>query len=231
MQDRELDLEEMNVAIHKSGNTKRAGSDQPAGNNWDQLISTSALEVGFDHASIIGTFQYRAPRNVPGFLQRKGRGGRDAEDEPVTVVVLGSTPTDSYYFHHSNYLSNPRDEHLEIPLDENNRFIRAEHMTASIIDFFNVTDGVNAERLFRGRGVAGPDIDYLRTKFNANQLALRDWLSQTYDIDNDEMNRVINKFDEYLSRLDDHIAPGRDIPYWKFFGRMVEEGARVRCRR
>jgi hypothetical protein len=226
MRDRELDLQEMEVAIHKSGNTKQAGSGKYAGDDWDQLISTSALEVGFDHESIIGTFQYRAPRNVPGFLQRKGRGGRDAQDEPVTVVVLGSTPTDSYYFHHSNYLSNPeRDEHLEIPLDEDNRFIRAEHMTASVLDYFNVADSVDAQRLFSGtRTTTGPDVDYLRDAFETHQDELSTWLLQTYEVGSDEVDVVLGEFDTYLNHLDESIDGEDPEAYWEFFARMVETG-------
>ncbi|WP_267644021.1 DEAD/DEAH box helicase [Haloarchaeobius amylolyticus] len=225
MRDREMDLEEMTVAIHKSGRTKRAGSEAPAGDDWDQLITTSALEVGFDHASIIGTFQYRAPRNVPGFLQRKGRGGRDARDEPITVVVLGSTPTDSYYFHHSNYLSDPSDKHLEIPLDENNRFIRAEHMTASLLDYFNVTDRVDAQRLFSGtQSATGPDIGYLRQMFEKHRQELSIWLSQTFGDDSDEIEEVLAQFERYLDYLDEEIDDTSEEAYWEFFARMVESG-------
>ncbi|EMA10000.1 DEAD/DEAH box helicase [Haloarcula marismortui] len=229
MRDRELDLEDMTIAIHRSGNTQLAGSDQPVGDDWDQLITTSALEIGFDHASIIGTFQYRAPRNVPGFIQRKGRGGRDAEDEPITVVVLGSTPTDSYYFHHSDYLSDPSDKHLEIPLDEDNRFIRREHMTAGIIDYFNVSDGIDAERLFRGRGQPGPDVDYLQRSLSDHRIDLVDWLGNTFSVDESEATRPIEKLETYLEGLEKGVAPGHDdSEYWQFFSQMVrdrDEGA------
>jgi hypothetical protein len=225
MRDRELDLEDMTVAIHRSGNTKLAGSERPVGDDWDQLITTSALEVGFDHASIIGTFQYRAPRSVPGFLQRKGRGGRDAADEPITVVVLGSTPTDSYYFHHSNYLSEPRDDHLKIPLDENNRFIRAEHMTAAIMDYFNISETIDAKRAFQGSYSNGPDIEYLRQCFDNNRIELRGWLSNAFDADDDEIEEVLSQFDTFLTSVNESVAPGVDeTPYWEFFSEMVEQG-------
>ncbi|MBB6647745.1 DEAD/DEAH box helicase [Halobellus ruber] len=225
MRDRELDLEDMTVAIHRSGNTKIAGSERPVGDDWDQLITTSALEVGFDHASIIGTFQYRAPRSVPGFLQRKGRGGRDAADEPITVVVLGSTPTDSYYFHHSNYLSEPRDDHLKIPLDENNRFIRAEHMTAAIMDYFNISETIDAKRAFQGSYSNGPDVEYLRQCFDNNRIELRGWLSNAFDGDDDEIEEVLSQFDTFLTSVNESVAPGVDeTPYWEFFSEMVEQG-------
>ncbi|TKX51949.1 hypothetical protein EXE42_17475, partial [Halorubrum sp. SP3] len=101
---------------------------------WDMMVTTSALEVGFDHPSIIGTFQYRAPMNIPGFVQRKGRGGRDPGDQPISVVVLGTFPEDSFYFHHEELLSNPSDEYLKISLDEDNEFVRTQHVVSAIFD-------------------------------------------------------------------------------------------------
>ena len=229
MRDEGLDLQEMTVGIHKSGRTQHADRDQPLGDTWDQLISTSALEVGFDHSSIIGTFQYRAPRNIPGFLQRKGRGGRDSEDEPITVVVFGSTPTDSYYFHHSNFLSSPRDEHLEIPLDENNRFVRAEHMTAAIIDYFNVKDGINARKLFsgfsyQGPGI-GPNVNYLKNQFDKHRPGIREWLDQAFEADNHEVEQALNNFDQYVVSLYDDLGEETGS-YWKFFERAIEQGGK-----
>lgn len=226
MRDEGLDLQEMTVGIHKSGRTQHAGRDQELGDTWDQLISTSALEVGFDHSSIIGTFQYRSPRNIPGFLQRKGRGGRDIEDEPINVVVFGSTPTDSYYFHHSDFLSNPRDEHLQIPLDENNRFVRAEHMTAAVMDYFNVIDEVDAQRLFSGKRRdpgPGPDIDYLRDQFEKHHPAIRNWLTEAFDVEEAEANRAIEHFDEYVLSLYDDVGDGTST-YWEFFESAIETG-------
>lgn len=223
MRDRGLDLGEMKVAIHRSGNTKILSSDSQGEDDWDELITTSALEVGFDHESIIGTFQYRAPRNVPAFIQRKGRGGRDAKDEPITVVVLGSTPTDSYYFHHATYLSKPREEHLKIPLDENNRFIMREHMTAALIDYFNVTDGIAAQRLFRGLDSKGPDIDFLHQQVDDHHQQLQEWLISAFDVEREEANRVFDTFVKYLELLEEPVAPGYDdSPYWQFFSKMIE---------
>src|SRR5204863_3871303 len=65
---------------------------------WRLLVTTSALEVGFDHRELIATWQYHAPPSVVGFLQRKGRGGRDLGDYPVTMMVLGTSPADVFAF-------------------------------------------------------------------------------------------------------------------------------------
>ena len=223
-----MDLRPMDMAIHKSGKRQRPTDPRDPGDDWDQLIATSALEVGFDHPSIIGTFQYRAPMSVPSFLQRKGRGGRDAEDKPVTVVVLGSTSTDSFYFHHSENLSNPRDEHLEVPLDEENQFVRAEHMTAAIFDYFSVHDTVNATRIYRGwnSDYEGPDFGYLEEELNRRRDDLREWLVSAFGEDESNAEQVLDELAEYLDLLDEPIAPGEDeTAFWKVFSQAVEEAA------
>jgi hypothetical protein len=221
-----MDLHPMDIAIHKSGKRQRPTDPGDPGDDWDQLIATSALEVGFDHPSIIGTFQYRAPMSVPSFLQRKGRGGRDAEDKPVTVVVLGSTSTDSFYFHHSENLSDPRDEHLEIPLDEKNQFVRAEHMTAAVFDYFSVHDGVNSMRIYRGwdSNYEGPDFDYLAEELNRRRDDLREWLQAGFGTDEASAERVLDKLETYLDSLNEPLVPGRDDrPFWKAFSEAVAE--------
>ena len=229
MRNRQLDLEPVKMSIHKSGTRQYPpGSDQRGepGDDWDQLIATSALEVGFDHPSIIGTFQYRAPMSVPGFLQRKGRGGRDSDDKPVTVAVLGSTSTDSFYFHHSEYLSRPRDEHLEIPLDENNQFVRTEHMTAAIFDYFNVNDRSDAQRIYRGTGSGriGPDVEYLQRELERKRNNIREWLKTGFGEDEETAENVIEKLEGYLETLEEPLFPGEDDrPFWKAFSMAVSD--------
>jgi hypothetical protein len=219
-----FELRPMQLAVQKSGRRQRPTSPKDPGDEWDQLIATSTLEVGFDHESIIGTFQYRAPMSVPSFLQRKGRGGRDAEDRPVTVVVLGSNSTDSYYFHHSDYLSDPREEHLEIPLDEHNRFVRAEHMVAAVFDYFNVHDGIDAARIYQGqKGREGPDVAELDVELSARRGALEDWLEQTFEVDDGETEQALDTLASYVESLQEPVAPEiDDTPYWELFSEAVE---------
>lgn len=133
----ETDVRPMNIQIHKSGTTQDCAGRPSGSDEWDMMITTSALEVGFDHPSIIGTFQYMAPMNIPGFIQRIGRGGRSPADMPIAVVVLGSRPIDNFYFHHTSILTNPHDSKLEIPLDPENRYIKAMHITSFIYDYIS----------------------------------------------------------------------------------------------
>jgi hypothetical protein len=225
--DETFELRPMRMAIQKSGTRQRPTSESNPGDKWDQLIATSTLEVGFDNESIIGTFQYRAPMSVPSFLQRKGRGGRDIDDKPVTVVVLGSTSTDSYYFHHSDYLSDPADEHLEIPLDEKNRFIRSEHMIAAVFDYFNLHRGIDAQRIYQGDwGETGPDIDLLASELGTRDEEIRNWLRTAFNADETEAATVVERLREYVESLDEPVAPGVDqTPFWKFFRQAVDEAS------
>lgn len=133
----ETDDRPMNIQIHKSGTTQDCAGRPSDSDEWDMMITTSSLEVGFDHPSIIGTFQYMAPMNIPGFIQRIGRGGRSPADMPIAVVVLGSRPIDCFYFHHTSILTNPNDSKLEIPLDPENRYIKAMHITSFTYDYIS----------------------------------------------------------------------------------------------
>lgn len=144
---KETENHPMNIQIHKSGTTHNCGGDLVESDEWDMMITTSALEVGFDHPGIIGTFQYMAPMNIPGFIQRIGRGGRSPADMPIAVVVLGSRPIDNFYFHHTSLLTNPNDTKLEIPLDPENRYIKSMHITSFIYDYISTrytSDDLNA---------------------------------------------------------------------------------------
>lgn len=216
--DDEKDLREMEIAIHKSGSTQSPDGDNVEGDEWDMMISTSALEVGFDHPSIIGTFQYRAPMNVPGFVQRKGRGGRDTEDSPITVAVLGSSPTDSFYFHHSDHLSRPKDEHLTVPLDEENRFVRTEHITASVFDYINATTG---EQVYEDA-----DIERLSGILGRERADIEGWIKEAFDADDDEVEDAIGNLEGYVESLLSPAAPGLDdtISYIDLFHEAVNEG-------
>jgi superfamily II DNA or RNA helicase len=135
MNDRDLDP--MSIHLHKSKTSLDCDGRSVQDDSWDMMITTSALEVGFDHPAVIGTFQYMSPMNVPGFVQRIGRGGRSPSDMPVAIVVLGSRPLDSFYFHHHTLLTNPSEDKLIIPIDPENRHIMAMHFTSFLYDFIS----------------------------------------------------------------------------------------------
>lgn len=214
MQD-QLDLESMDVYLHKSGRTERPNGTIVKDDQWDLMVTTSALEVGFDHPGIIGTFQYRAPMNIPGFVQRKGRGGRDPDDQPISVVVLGSRPEDAFYFHHEELLSDPDDRYLRIALDEENEFVRIEHMISAIFDYFNLTDNDSADQIYRRL-----DIKELSNRLKNEREAIEDWLNTAFPKVEDELvNEVIDKITQYVESTKLPIAgselPGEMQAFWE----------------
>jgi hypothetical protein len=198
----DLDLEPMDVYMHKSGRTETPDGRPVNDDAWDMMVTTSALEVGFDHPGIMGTFQYRAPMNIPGFVQRKGRGGRDPEDHPISVVVLGSRPEDAFYFHHENLLSNPDPRYLQINLDEENEFVRTEHLVSAIFDYLNVTDHDTADEIYRRL-----DIDTLDEKLQ-NQDEIEDWLHRAFPaVDDNHITEVLDEIQNYVTRTQAPLTP------------------------
>jgi superfamily II DNA/RNA helicase len=191
-----LDLEPMDVYLHKSGRTETPDGRKAQDDDWDLMVTTSALEVGFDHPGIIGTFQYRAPMNIPGFVQRKGRGGREPDDQPISVVVLGSRPEDAFYFHHENLLSDPDDRYLRINLDEQNEFVRIEHMVSAVFDYLNLTAPDVADEVYRRL-----DIDELDDKITREHDEIDDWLRRAFPTAGDKLREdVFENIQRYVNR-------------------------------
>lgn len=212
----EIDLEPMDVYLHKSGRTERPDGTRVEDDEWDLMVTTSALEVGFDHPGIIGTFQYRAPMNIPGFVQRKGRGGRDPDDQPISVVVLGSRPEDSFYFHHEHLLSDPDERYLEINLDEENQFVRTEHLVSAIFDYLNLTDNETADEIYRRL-----DIEQLDEKFSQERDELKDWLRRAFPtVPEEHIESVMDEIGDYINLTQAPLTPssvgGEDMKeFWE----------------
>lgn len=199
----DLDLEPMNVYLHKSGRTETPNGRPVHDDSWDLMVTTSALEVGFDHPGILGTFQYRAPMNIPGFVQRKGRGGRDPDDQPVSVVVLGSQPEDAFYFHHENLLSDPDERYLRINLDEENQFVRTEHLVSAIFDYLNVTEPDSADEIYRRL-----DIEELDHKLAREQEKMQQWMRTAFPtVDEEVIVDVLENVNQYVKQTQVPITP------------------------
>jgi|TARA_B100000315_G_C14592669_1_gene596789 hypothetical protein len=132
-------LRPMQVVSKISGFTKSPQNfprDQQL-DQWDCMIATSTLEVGFDHSELIATAQFKAPTNPASFQQRKGRGGRGVEDIPLTLMVLGNSPGDLFAFKHEQRYFEPTPEDLKIQFDAKNKFIRNQHVLSAIYDFMS----------------------------------------------------------------------------------------------
>ncbi len=102
--------------------------------NKDCILSTSALEVGYDDPTLIAFFQYKGPRSLISFAQRKGRVARSPEDRPISVLVLSPySPRDNFIFINDDHILSS--EYNEIPLNSENYFAQAAHAKASVIDY------------------------------------------------------------------------------------------------
>ena len=100
----------------------------------DCILSTSALEVGYDDPKLIAFFQYKGPRSLISFAQRKGRVARSPEDRPINVLVLSPySSRDNFIFINDDHILSS--EYNEIPLNSENYFAQAAHARAAIIDY------------------------------------------------------------------------------------------------
>lgn len=91
----------------------------------DVIIATPTLEVGVDDDRIAATVHYQAPiSGVHGFIQRRGRAGRGMSADAVTVMVLGQTPTEQYYFYRRHRLLHGK---YMLPLNPDNPVIQRTH--------------------------------------------------------------------------------------------------------
>ncbi|MDS0259966.1 DEAD/DEAH box helicase [Haloarcula sp. S1CR25-12] len=200
-------LESMDVYLHKSGRTETPDGTGVNDDAWDMMVTTSALEVGFDHPSIIGTFQYRAPMNIPGFVQRKGRGGRDPGDQPISVVVLGTFPEDSFYFHHEELLSNPSDEYLKISLDEENEFVRTQHIVSAIFDYINVQHQDVSDEIYRRL-----EMPELINILETDREEIVAWLDGAFSSsDLDFLEGVLDDLTDYIHLTEMALAPHEQL--------------------
>ena len=90
----------------------------------DVVVATAALEVGVDDERIKSTIHYLPPRTVFSFIQRRGRAGRKSGEIAYTLMVLGNTPSDNFYFFRRNRLINSS---YELPLNPQNPIVRLMH--------------------------------------------------------------------------------------------------------
>lgn len=99
----------------------------------DVVFATSSLEVGYDDPEMTLVYQQFAPQNLASFIQRKGRGGRGADDRPVTGVTLSLySPRDSYYFRRPERML--RADDFEVPLNVDNFFVRRGQALSLLLD-------------------------------------------------------------------------------------------------
>jgi hypothetical protein len=90
----------------------------------DIVVTTPTLEVGVDDEHIKSTIHYLPPRTVFSFTQRRGRAGRKGGEVTSTIMVLGNTPSDNFYFFRRNRLLYGS---YELPLNPSNPVLQHMH--------------------------------------------------------------------------------------------------------
>ncbi len=99
----------------------------------DVVFATSSLEVGYDDPDITLVYQHYAPVNLASFVQRKGRGGRGADDRPTTAVTLSIySPRDAWWFRRPGEMVSPAG--FDAPLNTENAFVLRGQAVAAILD-------------------------------------------------------------------------------------------------
>ncbi|CAN7732017.1 AAA domain-containing protein [Ensifer adhaerens] len=99
----------------------------------DVVFSTSSLEVGYDDPDITMVYQHYAPANLASFIQRKGRGGRGADDRPTTAVTLSIySNRDTWWFQKPRDMIEPSG--FETPMNPGNYFVRRGQVLSAMLD-------------------------------------------------------------------------------------------------
>lgn len=121
----------------------------------DLVFSTSSLEVGFDDPDMSLVYQHYSPVNLASFVQRKGRGGRGADDRPVTGVTLSAySPRDTWYFRKPKRMLDAAN--FEIPINMSNYFVLRGQVLAYFLDLI-----ARAKRLKRPARSIALDADFM----------------------------------------------------------------------
>jgi len=99
----------------------------------DLVFATSSLEVGFDDPDMTLVYQHYAPRNLASFVQRKGRGGRGADDRPITGVTLSiHSARDSWFFRRPSRMLDAAQ--FRVPINVRNIFVRRGQALSYLLD-------------------------------------------------------------------------------------------------
>ncbi|WP_044185098.1 DEAD/DEAH box helicase [Hyalangium minutum] len=157
---------------------------------WRLLITTSALEVGFDHPEIIATWQHHAPPSVASFVQRKGRGGRGLRDYPITMMVLGPNADDTYTF--QNHLKFVDSADFSNYVDEENPSVRMQHVFSAVLDWCASQQGY--QQVYTTYEFE-PLLKALR------QTEVRDWVSGCLDMRSKAIHDILTALHAYVAEV------------------------------
>jgi hypothetical protein len=114
--------------------------DPGVGTNFDLLVATASLEVGFNDPLVGGVIQHKAPRDVAQFLQRKGRAGRSRKMRPWTIAVLSDYGRDRVAYQGYDLLFDPELSPRTLPLS--NRYVTRIQAVYATMDYLSTELGI-----------------------------------------------------------------------------------------
>lgn len=173
---------------------RKSGSDRSIviEEDDDLVITTSALEVGYDDEALMCVIQYTAPANVASFVQRKGRGGRKVGTRPIVATVLSPyKPTDLFLFRNEHLLTDPTFQKL--PLNAQNRYLQRIHGFYALFDWLAYRANLAGVEL-NLESLSRQGYQYLldQTANAGMMFAFKDYLQESFAIvDNDALLRVL----------------------------------------
>jgi hypothetical protein len=151
----------------------------------DLIITTTALEVGYDDASLMGVIQYQSPSNVASFVQRKGRGGRAVGSRPIVAAVLSPYKTGDVFLYQNHHLL-VEPEFQKLPLNPANPFLQRIHGFYALIDWLAYRAAQRGMRLKLGK-MEAPDYAALRQLTDQAKVldAFGDYLADAFHLQDD----------------------------------------------
>lgn len=172
---------------------RKSGSDRdkPIETADDLIITTSALEVGYDDEALMCVIQYTAPANVASFVQRKGRGGRKVGTRPIVVTVLSPyKSTDLFLFRNQHLLTDPT--FRKLPLNAQNRYLQHIHGFYALFDWLTYRAHTAGQQLeFDSLDAQSFAFLLRQTAESSVLLAFKDYIRRTFDMDAEALTRVL----------------------------------------
>lgn len=156
--------------------------DQPIAPDDDLIITTSALEVGYDDDALMCVIQYGAPANIASFVQRKGRGGRQVGTRPIVITVLSPySSAEIFLYRNQHLLTDPT--FRKLPLNTQNRFLQRIHGFYAVMDWMaRVADEARMPCKLEQLDASALGLLKARGEDPATLLALKDYLGRAFSL-------------------------------------------------
>ncbi|WP_165774698.1 DEAD/DEAH box helicase [Candidatus Viridilinea mediisalina] len=172
--------------------------DKPIEPDDDLIITTSALEVGYDDDALMCVIQYGAPANIASFVQRKGRGGRQVGTRPIVITLLSPySSAEIFLFRNQHLLTEPI--FRKLPLNTQNRFLQRIHGFYAIMDWLAYSANLEG-RHYQLEQLDERALNLLkeRGEDSATLLALKDYLGRAFSLDGPDAAELLAGSDGIL---------------------------------